>query len=68
MHEELRNAVEERETLRRRLKEQIQTVVNYEEAVASKVILLPWDFIIAQILLVGARERRFVDFLQSNGQ
>ena len=38
MHEELRNAVEEREALRRRLQEQIQAVITYEEAVASKVM------------------------------
>lgn len=67
VHEELRNAVEEREALRRRLQEQIQAVVNYEEAVASKVMLSLCDFTIAQTLLVGARERRFTDFLPSNG-
>ena len=37
VHEELRNAVEEREALRRRLQEQIQAVITYEEAVVSKV-------------------------------
>lgn len=38
VHEELHNAVEEREGLRQRLQEQIQAVITYEEAVASKVI------------------------------
>lgn len=38
MHEELRNAVEEREALRQQLQEQVQAVITYEEAVASKVI------------------------------
>ena len=41
MHEELRNAVEEREALRQRLQEQFQAVITYEEAVASKVISSP---------------------------
>ena len=67
VHEELRNAVEEREALRRRLQEQIQAVVNYEEAVVSKVILSPYEFTISPILIVGARERRFVEFLQRDG-
>ena len=41
VHEELRNAVEEREALRQQLQEQIQAVITYEEAVASKVTLIP---------------------------
>lgn len=36
VHEELRNAVEEREVLRQKLQEQIQTVLAYEDAVATK--------------------------------
>ena len=71
MHEELRNAVEEREALRRRLQEQIQALITYEEAVVSKVISPPWMLsqykIINISFLLGARERRFVKLLQSNG-
>ena len=68
IHEELRNAVEEREALRRRLQEQIQAVITYEEAVVSKVIssscmLSYYDC----LLMLGTRERRFVKLLQGNG-